>query len=154
MNIRDGNDKRVSFNARDELGDKIDKLTVMMSKLVVKDSYERKPFRLQIYKSRGQSRSHDRRAYQTRPNDRNRRYDMNNSARQNYRGNRFREDFRRDYRQDTRQRYQVIETIVTIDLGTGIGQEIEILQGVMEGIEALTAVDPAQDPEQVQIGTE
>ena len=35
MNIRDGTDKRVSFNTRDELGDK---LTVMMSKLVVKDS--------------------------------------------------------------------------------------------------------------------
>ena len=43
MNIRDGNDKRVSFNTRDELGDKIDKLTVMMSKLVAKDSYEGKP---------------------------------------------------------------------------------------------------------------
>ena len=28
MNIRDGTDKRVSFNTRDELGDKIDKLTV------------------------------------------------------------------------------------------------------------------------------
>ena len=46
------------------------------------------------------------------------------------------------------------EIIVTIDLGTGIGQETEILQGVMEGIEALTAVDPDQDPEQIQIGTE
>ena len=45
MNIRDGNDKRVSFNTRDELGDKIDKLTVMMSKLVAKDSQERKPFK-------------------------------------------------------------------------------------------------------------
>ena len=41
MNIRDGTDKRVSFNTRDELGDKIDKLTVVMSKLVAKDSYER-----------------------------------------------------------------------------------------------------------------
>ena len=41
MNIRDGTDKRVSFNTRDELGDKIDKLTVMMSKLVAKDSHER-----------------------------------------------------------------------------------------------------------------
>ena len=67
MNIRDGNDKKVSFNARDELGDKIDKLTVMMSKLVAKDSYERKPFKPQIYKSRRRSRSHDCRAYQTRP---------------------------------------------------------------------------------------
>ena len=84
MNIRDGTDKRVSFNNRDELGDKIDKLTVMMSKLAVKDSHERKPFKVQIYKSRGRTRSHDRRAYQTRPNDRNRRYDVNSSARQNY----------------------------------------------------------------------
>ena len=41
MNIRDGTDKRVSFNTRDELGDKIDKLTVMMSKLAAKDSHER-----------------------------------------------------------------------------------------------------------------
>ena len=45
MNIRDGTDKRVSFNTRDELGDKIDKLTVMMSKLIAKDSHERKPFK-------------------------------------------------------------------------------------------------------------
>ena len=46
------------------------------------------------------------------------------------------------------------EIIVTIDLGTEIGQETKILQGVMEGIEALTAVDPDQDPEQIQIVTE
>ena len=31
---------------------------------------------------------------------------MNNSTRQNYPGNRFRENFRRDYRQDTRERYR------------------------------------------------
>ena len=53
MNIRDGNDKRVSFNTRDKLEDKIDKLKVMMSKLIAKDSYEKKPFKPQIYKSRG-----------------------------------------------------------------------------------------------------
>ena len=41
------------------------------------------------------------------------------------------------------------EIIVTIDLGTGIGQETDILQGVMEGTEALTAVDQDQDPEQI-----
>ena len=33
MSVREGTDKRVSFNTRDELGDKIDKLTVIMSKL-------------------------------------------------------------------------------------------------------------------------
>ena len=42
----------------------------------------------------------------------------------------------------------VTEIIIMIELGIGIGQETEILQGVMEGIEALTAVDPDQVPEQ------
>ena len=31
MNVRDGKERRVSFNTRDELGGKIDKLTVVMS---------------------------------------------------------------------------------------------------------------------------
>ena len=50
MSIREGTDKRVSFNTRDELGDKIDKLTVVMSKLAAKDSHKRRPFKPQIYK--------------------------------------------------------------------------------------------------------
>ena len=49
---------------------------------------------------------------------------------------------------------EVREETITIELGIGIGQETEILQGVMEGTETLTAVDPDQDPEQIQIGTE
>ena len=49
---------------------------------------------------------------------------------------------------------EVREIIIMIELGIGIGQETGILQGVMEGIEALTAVDLDQDPEQTQIGTE
>ena len=32
MRVRDGTERRVSFNTRDESGDKIDKLTVVMSK--------------------------------------------------------------------------------------------------------------------------
>ena len=40
MSIREGTDKRVSFNARDELGDKIDKLTMVMSKLAAKDNHK------------------------------------------------------------------------------------------------------------------
>ena len=43
MNIRDGTERKVSLNAIDELGDKIDKLTVMMSRLAAKDSYEKRP---------------------------------------------------------------------------------------------------------------
>ena len=49
---------------------------------------------------------------------------------------------------------EVREIIIMIELETGIGQETGILQGVMEGIEALTAVDLDQDPEQTLIGTE
>ena len=41
MSIREETDKRVSFNARDELGDKIDKLTIVMSKLAAIDNHER-----------------------------------------------------------------------------------------------------------------
>ena len=53
-NVRDGTESKVSFNTRDELGDKIDKLTVVMSRLAAKDSHEKRPFKPQIYKSRGQ----------------------------------------------------------------------------------------------------
>ena len=51
--IWDGTERKVSFNARDELGDKIDKLTVMMGRLAAKDSNDKRPFKPQIYKSRG-----------------------------------------------------------------------------------------------------
>ena len=84
MSIREGTDKRVSFNAKDELGDKIDTLTVVMSKLVAKDSHERRPFKPQIYKSRGQNRSYSQGGYQTRSNDRDKGYGVNNSIRQDY----------------------------------------------------------------------
>ena len=77
---------KVSFNTRDELGDKIDMLTVVMSKLVAKDSNEKRPFKPQIYKNRGQSRSYDQRKYQNRGNmsdSRNRGQYGNNRLRQN-----------------------------------------------------------------------
>ena len=71
MNVRDGTERRVSFNTRDELGDKIDKLTVVMIRLAAKDSHERRPFKPQIYKSRGQNRSYNQGTYQNRSNSRN-----------------------------------------------------------------------------------
>ena len=49
MNVRDGTERKVSFNARDELGDKIDKLTVVMSRLAAKDSHKKRSFKPQIY---------------------------------------------------------------------------------------------------------
>ena len=53
MSIKDGAERNVSFNARDELGDKIDKLTAIMVRLAMLDSNDKRPFKPQIYKSRG-----------------------------------------------------------------------------------------------------
>ena len=105
MSVREGTDRRVSFNTRDELGDKIDKLTVVMSKLAAKDSHERKHSKLQIYKSRGQNRSLGQGGYQGRLDNGNRGYGMNKNARQSYRGNRFRGNFRGYGRQNRREGY-------------------------------------------------
>ena len=90
LNIRDGTEREVSFNARDELGDKIDKLTVVMSRLATKDSYEKRPFKPQIYKSRGWNSSYNQRGYQnrsSRSDSRNRGQYGNNRPRQNHRDN-------------------------------------------------------------------
>ena len=102
-------ERKVSFNARDELGDKIDKLTVMMSRLEAKDSKEKRPFKPQIYKSRGQSRSYSQRGYQNRSgrsDSRNRGQYGNNRPRQNYRDNNFRGNTRGYGRQDSRGKYR------------------------------------------------
>ena len=52
MSIREGASRGVSFDTREELGDKIDKLMVMIGKLATKDSNRNRP---QIHKSRGPS---------------------------------------------------------------------------------------------------
>ena len=61
LNIRQGTERKVSFNARDELGDKIDKLTAVMSRLAARDTSKKRPFKPQIHKSRGQNRSYNQR---------------------------------------------------------------------------------------------
>ena len=71
MNIRDETERKVLFNARDELGDKIDKLTTMMGRLAAKDSNDKRPFKPQIYKSRGSYPQDQNRTYNQR-NDQNR----------------------------------------------------------------------------------
>ena len=119
MNIRDGTERKVSFNVRDELGDKIDKLTVLMSRLVAKDSNEKRPFKPQIYKSRdfypqGQNRFYNQRGYQnrgrlgSRSDSRNRGQYGNNRPRfqQNYRDNNFQENTRGYGRQHSKGKYR------------------------------------------------
>ena len=110
MNTRNGTERKVSFNATDELGDKIDKLTFMMSRLAAKDSYEKRPFKLQIYKSRVQNRSYNQRGYQNRSgrsDSRNRVEYGNNRPRQNYRDNNGygRQDNRGEYRDNRCNEY-------------------------------------------------
>ena len=109
MNVRDGTERKVSFNARDELEDKIDKLIVVMSRLAAKDSYEKTPFKPQIYKSRGQNRSYNQRAYQnrgSRSDSRNRGQYGNNRPRQNYRDSNFCRNTRGYGRQNNGEEYR------------------------------------------------
>ena len=60
MNIKDNyNNKKITFNVQDGLIDKIDKLTVMMSQLTLKDEGQNKQFKPKIYQDigKGQSRN-------------------------------------------------------------------------------------------------
>ena len=67
MSIMDGTNRKVSFNTRDELGDKIDKLTVMLGRLAAKDNCDKRTFKPQIYqgRGRGQNRNFNQRTIKT-----------------------------------------------------------------------------------------
>ena len=71
LSIREGAGRRVAFDTREELEDKIDKLTVMVGKLAAKDSNMNRPYKPHIHKSRkppppGQNRGYNQRSYQNR----------------------------------------------------------------------------------------
>ena len=58
MSVKDGLSKRVTFNAADDLEQKIDRLTVMMGKLVTEDEGQSKPFKPQVYQpNRGRNQN-------------------------------------------------------------------------------------------------
>ena len=58
MSVKDGLSKRVTFNAADDLEQKIDRLTVMMGKLVTEDEGQSKPFMPQVYQpNRGRNQN-------------------------------------------------------------------------------------------------
>ena len=48
MSIRCGHQRRVSFDTKEELGNKIDKLAVMMGKLATRDSGTNRQYKQQI----------------------------------------------------------------------------------------------------------
>ena len=69
------------------------------------DTQEKRPFKPQIYMSRGQHRSYGQGSYQSRLGSRNRGQFMDNRPRQNYRGNNFRGNTRQYSRQNNRGNY-------------------------------------------------
>ena len=57
MSIRDGHLRRVSFDTKEELGDKIDTLVIMIGKLATRDSGTNRQFKTQIHQSRGRGQN-------------------------------------------------------------------------------------------------
>ena len=57
MSIKDNHSRRVSFEPKEELGDEIDKLTVMIGKLATRDSRSVGQFKPQIYQGRGRGQN-------------------------------------------------------------------------------------------------
>ena len=57
MRIRDDHQRRISFDMKKELGNKIDKLAVLMGKLATRDNGTNKQFKAQIHQSRGRGQS-------------------------------------------------------------------------------------------------
>ena len=57
MSIREGHNRKVSFDTKEELGDKIDKLEVMIGKLSTRDSGTGRQFKPQIYQNRGRGQN-------------------------------------------------------------------------------------------------
>ena len=153
MNVRDGTERKVSFNTRDELGDKIDKLTVVMSRLAAKDSHEKRPFKPQIYKSRGQNRSYNQGSYQNRPDSRNRGQYPSSRPRQNIEKVIFKETPEGMEDKIIEEDIEMIDIMIIIEAGTdqekGHSQEIV----VVAEIEVQVTVDQDQDLELVQIET-
>ena len=97
MSNREGDSRKVSFDTRDKLGEKIDKLMVMIGRLAAKDNSGTKPFKPQIHQSRGrgQNRGYSQRNYQNRNRSNNR---SNSRDRGQFRQDRGRPRFKLSYR--------------------------------------------------------
>ena len=74
MSIRDGHNRKVSFDTMEELGNMIDKFAVIIGKLATRDGRTNRQFKPQIHQSRGrgQNRNYNQRNYQNRYRSHNR----------------------------------------------------------------------------------
>ena len=59
MRIRDSINRKVSFKTKEELGDKEDKLVVMIGKLATRDSGTGRRFKPQIHQGRGRGQNRE-----------------------------------------------------------------------------------------------
>ena len=57
MNIRDSHNRKLSFDTKEELGDKIDTFVVIIGKLATRDSGTGRQFKPQIYQDRGRGKN-------------------------------------------------------------------------------------------------
>ena len=57
MSIREGHDRKVSFDTEKELGNKIDELAVMIGKLATTNSQSGRQFKPQIHENRGRGQT-------------------------------------------------------------------------------------------------
>ena len=159
LSIREGASRKVSFDTRDKLGDKINKLTVMLGRLAAKDNSKKRPFKPQTYqgRGRGQNRGYSQRTYQNRNRSNNRsssrdRRQFRDRPRfqQNYRGNNFQSNARRYGRQNSRGEYRNYSYRCDGYNRGRIDQEISCSQE----LEVQAVVGLGQDPEPVLIGIE
>ena len=106
MNIREGqNSRRISFDTREDLGDMVDKLAVMVGNLAKKDSRKVRPFKPQIHQKRGrsQNRGYNQRNLSDRYRSDNRSNIRDRGQFRQERGrNRFEQSYRRNYRENPR----------------------------------------------------
>ena len=94
MSIREGHGRRESFDPREELNNKKDKLTVMIGKLAAKDSRRTRQFKPQIHQNRGQNRGYTQRNYKNRDRSDHR---SNSMDRGQFRQDRGRHRFEQGY---------------------------------------------------------
>ena len=99
MSIKDNHSRRVSFDTKEELGDKIDTLTVMTGKFPTRNSRPVKQFKQQIYEGtgRGQNRGDYDRCNYNQLGYQNR-YRSDSADRRKYRQDRGRPRYKQNYR--------------------------------------------------------
>ena len=167
MSIRDGHNRKVSFDTKEELGDKIDKVVVMIGKIAARDSRTNRQFKPQIHQSRGrgQNRNYSQKNYQNRYKSNNRSYSRDRGQyrqdrsrpryEQNYRRGNFRGNIRSYGRQNSRGEYRNNYRNDSYDRSRNRSEKGHFpeIMAIIEP-EAQAIVDPGQDPELAQIGTE